>query len=136
MRFALITHQLTGTNLDLVGRGWPNADSELLEPKEALRRLVASDVALSRLDVFATIAGVEEGLWIVGPRFGSWGRDVEMCSDKAALNGAVEFGRSTRRRPMSSPPRWRSWHDRRGSSSPDRYDEVVNGLFARCRPSP
>lgn len=137
MRFALVAHKLSETNIELVGRGWPGAESLLLDPQSALRRLRPGDVVLNRLDVLDTLSGVEDGLWIVGqleangvrvlnsasallsahdklltarllrsaglphprtirlarrqdaselgypvvakPRFGSWGRDVELC---------------------------------------------------------
>jgi RimK family alpha-L-glutamate ligase len=143
MRFAVVAHQLSETNVELVSRGWPGADSLLLDPHSALRRLEVGDVALNRLDVLPTLNGVEDGLWIVGqleargvrllngasallsahdklltarllrsaglphprtarltrardaaplgypvvakPRFGSWGRDVELCFDEAEL---------------------------------------------------
>jgi RimK family alpha-L-glutamate ligase len=143
MRFALVAHQLSETNVELVSRGWPGADSLLLDPQSALRRLGRGDVALNRLDILPTLNGVEDGLWIVGqleahgvrllntasallsahdklltarllrsaglphprtvrltrardaaplgypvvakPRFGSWGRDVELCVDESEL---------------------------------------------------
>ena len=143
MRFALIAHQLSETNVELAARGWPGADSMLLEPQGALRHLRPGDVALNRLDVLSTVSGVEDGLWIISqleahgvrvlnsasallsahdklltarllesggvphpstarltrardadclaypvvakPRFGSWGRDVEICADASQL---------------------------------------------------
>ena len=143
MRFALVAHQLSETNVELVSHGWPGADSLLLDPRSALRRLEPGDIALNRLDVLPTMNGVEDGLWIVGqleargvrllngasallsahdklltarllgsaglphprtvrltrardatplgypvvakPRFGSWGRDVELCLDQGEL---------------------------------------------------
>jgi RimK family alpha-L-glutamate ligase len=143
MRFALVAHQLSETNIELVSRGWPDAESMLLDPRSALVRLGPGDVILNRLDVLSTLNGVEDGLWIVGqleahgvrllnsasallsahdklltarllrsaglphprtvrltrardafplgypvvakPRFGSWGRDVELCVDEGEL---------------------------------------------------
>jgi len=143
MLFALVAHQLSETNVELVSRGWPGAHAVLLDPQSALRRLERGDVALNRLDVLPTLDGVEDGLWIVGqleargtrllntasallsahdklltarllrsaglphprtirltrardasqlrypvvakPRFGSWGREVELCVDEGAL---------------------------------------------------
>ncbi len=148
MRFALVAHQLSETNVELVRRGWPGADSMLLDPQGALRHLRPGDVALNRLDVLPTLNGVEDGLWIVGqleahgvrvlnsasallsahdklltarllasgglphprtarltstrdaatfrypvvakPRFGSWGREVELCENEAKLRRYVE----------------------------------------------
>jgi RimK family alpha-L-glutamate ligase len=66
MRFALVAHRLSETNIELAARGWPGADSMLLPPQGALRHLRPGDVALNRLDVLPTLNGVEEGLWIVG----------------------------------------------------------------------
>jgi RimK family alpha-L-glutamate ligase len=66
MRFALVAHKLTQTNVELVARGWPGAEAMLLEPQSALRHLKPGDVGLNRLDVLPTLGGVEEGLWIVG----------------------------------------------------------------------
>ena len=66
MRFGLIAHKPSETNVELVARGWPGADSMLVEPQRALRQLRSGDVALNRLDVLPTLNGVEEGLWIVG----------------------------------------------------------------------
>jgi RimK family alpha-L-glutamate ligase len=65
MRFALIAHQPSETNVELTTRGWPGAESMLLEPQTALGQLGPGDVALNRLDVLPTLNGVEDGLWIV-----------------------------------------------------------------------
>jgi RimK family alpha-L-glutamate ligase len=66
MRFALVAHRLSETNIELVARGWPGAESALLDPQSALHRLRSGDVALNRLDVLSSLNGVEDGLWIVG----------------------------------------------------------------------
>jgi RimK family alpha-L-glutamate ligase len=141
--FALIAHCHSWTNAALLARPWPGRPSVRLTPYEALKRLVPGDVALGRLDVRATLDGVEDGLWaldvladqgvtvlngaqpllrahdklataqalaraglphprtrlalpgrpfpavpppvVVKPRFGSWGRDVVLCSTDDAL---------------------------------------------------
>jgi [lysine-biosynthesis-protein LysW]---L-2-aminoadipate ligase len=141
--FALVAHRLSWTNAALLARPWPGRSSARLTPYEALERLEPGDVALGRLDVRASLDGVEDGLWaldllaergvtvlnnaqpllrahdklttaraleraglphpetrvvfpgrpfaamrppvVVKPRFGSWGRDVVLCStDDAA----------------------------------------------------
>jgi RimK family alpha-L-glutamate ligase len=147
MKFAVVAHQLTETNVALAARGWPGARSHLLPPRKALLELSAGDVALNRLDVSHDLDSVEGGMWsvtqleaqgvcvfnrppailschdklltarllgraalphprtrrlensdsaaplrypvVAKPRFGSWGRDVELCTDAAALERYV-----------------------------------------------
>lgn len=147
VEFVVLAHQSTETNLALAERGWPEARSRLLSPRDALLQLRSGDLALNRLDVSPQLDGVEEGLWIVNqlqaqgvrvlnrppalltahdklitarllhaagvphprtrrlhtgtsvngltlplvakPRFGSWGRDVELCSDARALDDYI-----------------------------------------------
>ena len=148
MRFAVVTHRASATNLELVSRPLTGRSSVLLSPEDALRVLVPGDVALGRLDVRETLDGVEDGLvalallvgrgvtvlnhpsallaahdklltaraleraglphprtalllpgapppalelpCVLKPRFGSWGRDVVLCRDRAALERAVD----------------------------------------------
>jgi RimK family alpha-L-glutamate ligase len=143
MKFAVIAHKVTETNIGLASRGWRGARPYLLAPRDALLALGPGDVVLNRLDVSPDLDGVEEGNWIVNqleaqgirvlnrppallaahdklitarllkaagvphpqtqrldgtspagglvfpvvakPRFGSWGRDVELCADRKAL---------------------------------------------------
>jgi RimK family alpha-L-glutamate ligase len=147
MKFAVVAHQVSETNLALARGGWQGASSELLSPRDALLNLGPGDVALNRLDVSPDLDGVEDGIWIVNqleaqqvrvlnrpaallaahdklitarllkaagvphpptqrlpstpstdglryplvvkPRFGSWGRDVELCGDRKALQGYI-----------------------------------------------
>jgi RimK family alpha-L-glutamate ligase len=147
MKFAVVAHQLTETNVALAARGWPGVRSHLLPPRKALLELSAGDIALNRLDVSHDLDSVEEGIWsvtqleaqgvrvfnrppallschdklltarllglaavphprtrrlessdsaaalrypvVAKPRFGSWGRDVELCTDAAALERYV-----------------------------------------------
>jgi [lysine-biosynthesis-protein LysW]---L-2-aminoadipate ligase len=147
MKFAVIAHQLTETNVALSARGWPGARSHLIPPRKALLELGAGDIALNRLDVSRDLDSVEDGIWsitqleaqgvrvfnrppallschdklltarllrragvphprtrrlerarsadalrypvVAKPRFGSWGRDVELCTDRAALERYV-----------------------------------------------
>ena len=147
MKFAVVAHQLSETNLALAGRGWRGASSYLFSPREALLNLGPGDIALNRLDVSPNLDAAEEGIWIVNqleaqqvrvlnrppallaahdklitarllraagvphpttqrlpstpfvrglpfpvvvkPRFGSWGRDVELCSDRKELHGYI-----------------------------------------------
>jgi RimK family alpha-L-glutamate ligase len=140
MTVALVAHRRTPTNVALAKA---QADVVVLPPAEALRTLVAGDLAIGRLDVAERLDGIEIGLWelarlegagvkvlnrpralvaahdklatsralaeagvphprtthvaapsevvtidgpfVVKPRFGSWGRDVMLCEDAAAL---------------------------------------------------
>ena len=63
MRFAVISHSPSPTNLALAAGGWDGVPGELLTPREALLTLGRGDIALARLDVRQTLDGVEDGLW-------------------------------------------------------------------------
>ena len=65
MRFAVVAHVSSPTNLALAERGWNGLPGELLAPREALLALGRGDVALTRLDVRRSLDGVEGGLWAV-----------------------------------------------------------------------
>ena len=52
--FAVVAHRVTPTNTRL---------GTVLSPAQALARLAPGDVALGRLDVLASLDGVEPGLW-------------------------------------------------------------------------
>jgi RimK family alpha-L-glutamate ligase len=52
--FAIVAHRVSPTNTRL---------GSVLSPAQALARLVPGDVALGRLDVLASLDGVEPGLW-------------------------------------------------------------------------
>jgi RimK family alpha-L-glutamate ligase len=148
MRFAIVAHGPSLTNLALAGHGWNGIPGDLLSPREALMTLDRGDVALARLDVREQLDGVEDGLWalerlqdagvtvlnppeavlrahdklltarvlrraglphprttfverhapapdldfpaVLKPRFGSWGRDVTLCTDRGELERALE----------------------------------------------
>jgi [lysine-biosynthesis-protein LysW]--L-2-aminoadipate ligase len=77
--FALVAHRQSWTNAALLARPWPGRSSVRLTPYEALDRLGPADVALGRLDVRASLDGVEEGLWAL---------DVLTQRGVTVLNGA------------------------------------------------
>ena len=147
MRFAIVTHRASRTNLELASRPLTGRSSVLLSPDDALRVLAPGDVALGRIDVRETLDGVEDGLaalallagrgvtvlnqpsallaahdklmtartleraglphprtalllpgaappalelpCVLKPRFGSWGKDVVLCRDRAGLAQTV-----------------------------------------------
>jgi RimK family alpha-L-glutamate ligase len=67
VRFAVVAHRATDSNLALVAAGWPGADSScLLSPRQAQLLLEPGDVALARLDVRRTLDGVEQGIRLLG----------------------------------------------------------------------
>jgi RimK family alpha-L-glutamate ligase len=59
---ALVAHRETETNRALAAC-WQDGRAAILSPAEALARLRCGDVALGRLDVRASVDGVESGLW-------------------------------------------------------------------------
>jgi hypothetical protein len=62
MRFAVVAHRSTETNVALVQAAERlGLDAELLEPRDALLALGAGDVALARLDVREGLDGMESG---------------------------------------------------------------------------
>jgi [lysine-biosynthesis-protein LysW]---L-2-aminoadipate ligase len=63
MRFAVVAHTSSPTNLALAAGGWQGVSGQLLSPREALLTLGRGDVALARLDVRHSLDGVEDGLW-------------------------------------------------------------------------
>src|SRR5687767_7841403 len=65
MRFALIAHRETETNLRLVEAAPEGVEVEILRPTVAIGRLGPDDAALARLDVLPTVDGIESGSWEV-----------------------------------------------------------------------
>src|SRR5690349_17868261 len=63
MRFGVVAHSPSATNLALAAHGWNGVPGEVLAPREALLALGRGDVALARLDVRRSLDGVEDGLW-------------------------------------------------------------------------
>jgi RimK family alpha-L-glutamate ligase len=59
---ALVAHKDSATNTALAARHLPGLTLKRLTPTEAVNQLRAGDVALGRLDVSATVDGVEPGL--------------------------------------------------------------------------
>ena len=63
MRLGIVAHRATPTNLALAAEAPPGVEAIVLPPLAALHVLRPGDVALGRLDVRATVDGVEDGLW-------------------------------------------------------------------------
>jgi [lysine-biosynthesis-protein LysW]--L-2-aminoadipate ligase len=63
MRFALIAHQPTSTNVALVAAARPDLCARILSPRDAAGQLTDGDVALARIDVAEGLDGIEAGLW-------------------------------------------------------------------------
>jgi hypothetical protein len=61
MRFAVVAHRATETNIELACAEIPGVRSLLLTPSEAVRVLEPGDVALARLDIRPGLDGVERG---------------------------------------------------------------------------
>jgi ribosomal protein S6--L-glutamate ligase len=63
MRLGIVAHRATPTNLALAAEAPPGVEAIVAPPLAALQVLRPGDVALGRLDVRATVDGVEDGLW-------------------------------------------------------------------------
>jgi len=85
MRFAIVTHRASPTNLELVSRPLTGRSSVLLTPDDALRVLAPGDVALGRIDVRETLDGVEDGLAALALLAG---RGVNVLNQPSALLAA------------------------------------------------
>lgn len=63
MRFVIVAHGETETNLGLIKAAPPSVVAEIVPPSETRGRLGPRDVALARLDVLDTVDGIEPGVW-------------------------------------------------------------------------
>jgi len=63
MRFAVIAHHPTPTNLALVAAARGDLSAAILSPRDAADKLAYGDVALARIDVAQSLDGIEAGLW-------------------------------------------------------------------------
>jgi RimK family alpha-L-glutamate ligase len=153
MRFAVIAHQLTETNVALAARGWPGARTHLLPPRRALLQLSAGDIALNRLDVSHDLDGVEEGIWSVtqleaqGVRVFNRPPALLSCHDKlltARLLSAAGVPHPRTRRletarsadipcyPVVAKPRFGSWgSDVELCFNPEALDRYVSMMETR-----
>ncbi len=122
MRFALIAHRPTPTNLALADTSNPDALWELMSPEEALDTLVAGDVALGRLDVLPTLDGMDDGLWALGALAA---RGVVVLNDPPALLGAHDKLLTARLLRREGVPHPRTLHVRDGRPLPVPNGPVV-----------
>jgi [lysine-biosynthesis-protein LysW]--L-2-aminoadipate ligase len=147
MRFGIVAHRASETNLGLAASAPPGCRAFVLDPNSAFRELEPGEAALGRLDVLDTVDGIEPGLallellaacgvtvlnsatalrlshdkgatagalhganlphpatrfverdygdaplpfpLVLKPHFGSWGRDVMLCSDERDYEHAL-----------------------------------------------
>ena len=92
MTLALVAHRRTPTNVALARA---QSDVQILPPAEALRTLVAGDLAIGRLDVAERLDGIEVGLWELarlegaGVRILNRPRALVAAHDKLATSRAL-----------------------------------------------
>lgn len=82
MRFALIACRPTPTNESIARAVVDGVTWELMTPEKALDVLRPGDGALGRLDVLASLDGVDDGLWALGALEA---RGVIVLNDASAL---------------------------------------------------
>ena len=66
MQLALVAQRATKTNVALAAAAPRGLDFRVLTPERALEVLTPADAALGRLDVLASLDGVDDGLWALG----------------------------------------------------------------------
>jgi [lysine-biosynthesis-protein LysW]---L-2-aminoadipate ligase len=116
MRFAVVAHSPSATNLALAARGWNGVTGEVLTPRQALLGLARGDVALSRLDVRRSLDGVEDGLWAL-ERLAEAG--VTVLNDPAAVVRAHDKQLTARVLRRAGLPHPRSTLIERHATAPD-----------------
>ena len=122
MRFALIANRTTPTNRQLCCALLGDARWEEMTPQTALETLRAGDGALGRLDVLATLDGVDDGLWALGALAA---RGVHVLNDPAALlatHDKLLTARLLRRHGIAHPT---TFHLRDGRRPPPFVGPVV-----------
>jgi RimK family alpha-L-glutamate ligase len=82
MRFALIAARTTPTNERISRAAVDGVSWAPMTPEEALQALRPGDAALGRLDVLPTLAGIDDGMWVLGALEA---RRVAVLNDAAAL---------------------------------------------------
>jgi glutathione synthase/RimK-type ligase-like ATP-grasp enzyme len=139
MRFAVVAHSASPTNLGLAARGWDGLRGELLTPREALLTLGRDDVALARLDVRHTLDGVEDGLWALERLVEAGVRVLNTPGAVVLAHDKLLTARLLRRAglpdldfPAVVKPRFGSWgEDVRLCRDPEELQAMLAGL--RCR---
>ena len=112
--FAVVAHRVTPTNTRL---------GTVFSPAQALARLAPGDVALGRLDVLASLDGVEPGLWALerlerDRRHGANGRRTLVAAHDKLTTARALFGAGVPHpRTMHVAPWFRCPSSNRRSSS-------------------
>jgi ribosomal protein S6--L-glutamate ligase len=115
MRHALIALRPTSTNAALSCPSPGGVAWEWMTPHAALEVLRPGDAALGRLDVLATLDGIDDGLWALGALAA---RGVFLLNDPAALlatHDKLLTARLLRRHGLAHP---RTAHVRDGRAAP------------------
>jgi RimK family alpha-L-glutamate ligase len=122
VRFALIANHSTPTNRALCCALLDAARWEEMTPHSALETLRSGDGALGRLDVLATLDGVDDGLWALGALAA---RGVHVLNDPAALLATHDKLLTARLLRRSAIPHPTTFHVRGGRRPPPFVGPVV-----------
>jgi RimK family alpha-L-glutamate ligase len=122
MRFALVARRPTPTNDALAVAGTDGARWETMSPELALDTLRSGDVALGRLDVLASLDGVDDGLWVLGALAARGATVLNEASALLATHDKLLTSRLLRRAGVPHPV---TLHARPGRALPALRPPVV-----------
>jgi [lysine-biosynthesis-protein LysW]--L-2-aminoadipate ligase len=103
MTLALVARRETETNRALVAAAPVGLECRLLSPEQALLELGPGDAALCRLDVLATLDGVDDGLWALGSLEAAGVRVLNPASALLAAHDKLLTARLLRRAGLPHP---------------------------------